>query len=253
MKFAKTLVAAALLAGTGAAQASIGTGTSAEAFLEVYDSSQQLTYDLDLGVAFTTLIGASATALHYNLATDANWTSFVSKLNAATTSYGVVAGNGGTKLAFTTNNDAAPLAGGSTSESQASGQIKIAAGRINIGDASAISVNNSKLVTDANADQGGWADAAGSANTLDNLWGTVGATSAGIAYGSNGNFIYDYFNGTTKTNASTQLGYWNLSGSTLDYNLGTVPAPAAVPLPAAAWMFGAALMGMLGVNRRKAV
>ena len=43
------------------------------------------------------------------------------------------------------------------------------------------------------------------------------------------------------------LGAISLSGNTLSFQ-----QAAAVPLPAAVWMFGAGLMGVLRANRRKA-
>ena len=43
--------------------------------------------------------------------------------------------------------------------------------------------------------------------------------------------------------------YFNLSGNALAFT----PAVTAVPLPAAVWLFGAGLMGVLRLNRRKSV
>lgn len=50
-------------------------------------------------------------------------------------------------------------------------------------------------------------------------------------------------------------GLWaSLVGANTNTVVGTFNlAPAAVPVPAAVWMFGSALLGMLGVSRRKAV
>jgi hypothetical protein len=53
---------------------------------------------------------------------------------------------------------------------------------------------------------------------------------------------------TTGTGVTVTLSanVWSLTTTSL-----TFAAPAAVPLPAAVWMFGAGLMGMLGLTRRK--
>ena len=50
-------------------------------------------------------------------------------------------------------------------------------------------------------------------------------------------------------------GLWaTLVGANTNTVVGTFNlAPAAVPVPAAVWMFGSALLGMLGISRRKAV
>jgi hypothetical protein len=46
------------------------------------------------------------------------------------------------------------------------------------------------------------------------------------------------------------IGAFTLAGNTLSY---APAAVSAVPLPAAVWMFGAGLMGVLRLNRRKSV
>lgn len=51
-------------------------------------------------------------------------------------------------------------------------------------------------------------------------------------------------------NASFTTGGYNLSVTASNAPI-TPPAVGAVPVPAAAWLFGSALMGLVGVSRRK--
>jgi hypothetical protein len=60
---------------------------------------------------------------------------------------------------------------------------------------------------------------------------TPGATGTGTSFG-----------GVTMING--------FSGQTPGINM-TTPAPSAVPVPAAAWLFGSGLLGLVGVARRK--
>ncbi|WP_262967321.1 hypothetical protein [Methylobacter psychrophilus] len=51
---------------------------------------------------------------------------------------------------------------------------------------------------------------------------------------------------------STGLGQNSVYIGNITYGaLNSVPAPAAVPLPGAAWLFGSALLGSIGLKRRK--
>lgn len=58
-----------------------------------------------------------------------------------------------------------------------------------------------------------------------------------ISLGTNG----DFSDVTTRT-----LGVWTPSSS-------TIPPPSAVPIPAAVWLFGTALVGFIGFSRRRKV
>lgn len=254
MKFTKTLVAAALFASAGAANASIATGTSMELFLQVYDQSQGLTYDLDLGSNANANLASMANAvsnqitLHYDLSGDSKWQTFTANLNAATTKFGVAAGNS-LKAVFTSASANPVLPGaGSPAFTAITTAIKNQAANINLGTTANVAENLSKLVSDADtAKTGQWAAAAAGANPMTTLYGTYTNANAGIAYGATGNFFYDVSTATTVT--MTKLGSWTLAGNSLDF---AYNAPVtSVPLPAAVWMFGAGLMGVLRLNRRK--
>ena len=254
----KTLLAVALLAaGTGAANASIvqasGTVTSAtaqaaEAFMQVYDSTQGVTYNLDLGITLAQLNAGLANGTSFNLSTDANWTAFHgAKFNAATTSYGVVDGYR-TQDYFTSN--LANPAISTANLTNVGSAIQTAAGRINSG--VALVAGSSLAVDGVNDGTGQWQVSAGSLHSMDDLFGAPGGTlSASANYGSAINFFFDTYNTVTKVNSTTLIGSWTLAGNTLSFATPTITPPAAVPLPAAVWMFGAGLMGVLRLNRRK--
>jgi hypothetical protein len=244
--FTKTLVVAALFAGTGAAQASIATGANAEAFLQVYDKSQGLTYDLDLGSVATLVTLAGSPTLHYDLSADSKWLSFASAMDPASTKYGVVVGNTLKGMWTSASVPNPPIGSAFTAITNA---IKNQAGSINIGsDLANTAENLSKLVSDADtAKTGQWAAFTGGQNPLTTLYGTYGNADAAIAYGVAGNFYYEVAS-AGKVTTTLLANQWTLAGNSLDF-----AAPAAVPLPAAVWMFGAGLMGYLGLNRRKSV
>lgn len=261
-KFTKTLVAAALLAaGTGAANASIATGsnTLSEAYLSVYDSSQGLTFTLDLGLTMGDLVTNIANAAFsktYDLgaltanSSGGSWSAFSAGLNSLTTVYGlVVSGTAGKLMAtgpavsptkFSTTNLA------STTINALVGHITAVNTSVladNAGAVTGAALNLSSIVSDTDTANTGQHNQLNSFSTLN---GTKGDAGASLAYGSDASFYY--YNGGASVTAAIQK--WNLTGGILTY---AAAAPAAVPLPAAVWMFGAGLMGVLRLNRRKSM
>jgi len=246
--FGKTLMAAALLVGAGAANASIATGssTTSEAFLSVYDKSQTLTFTLDLGVTIADLINNVANSsyvLSYNLANNAMWTQFATNLDATQTVFGVAVGNGSKQL-ITGMNAIAPystlVAASAVGTAIKNHATEINGGQIadNPGEVLAnTAANLSSLVADSDTPK------TGQHNDFNSIFGKVSLANANIAYGTAGDFWY--YNGTSAHTLAA--GKWTLAANTLSYG----PAVAAVPLPAAVWMFGAGLMGVLRMTRRK--
>jgi len=255
-QFSKSLLAVALLAATtGAANASIATGsnTLSEAYLSVYDSTQGLTFTLDLGLTFADLFNNKANdtfSKSYDLAaltagsTSAKWSTFATGLNAATTVYGVVA-SGTTGKLFATGPDVSPAKFPSALSPNTSitglvnhiNTVNTASIADNAGAVVNTALNLSAIISDADQGNTGQHNQLGAFATLN---GTKGDAGADIKYGQAGNFYY--YQGTSVPFLAAQQ--WTLSGNTLSYS-------APVPLPAAVWMFGAGLMGVLGLTRRK--
>jgi len=254
-QFSKSLLAVALLAATtGAANASIATGnnTTSEAYLSVYDSSRGLTFTLDLGLTMGDLVSNLNNIdfyRSYDLAaltagsSAAKWSTFATGLNTATTVYGVVAAGLGTKLLatgpasspskFATASNAVTAVTGLTNHINVVNTASIAD---NAGAAVLTSLNLSAIVSDADEANTGQHN---KLNPFSTLNGTKGDAAADISYGQAVNFYY--YASTAAPQLAVQQ--WELVGNTLTYS--------AVPLPAAVWMFGAGLMGVLGLTRRK--
>jgi len=256
-QFSKSLLAVALLAATaGAANASIqvGNNTTSEAYLSVYDSTQGLTFTLDLGLTLGDLVlnkSNESFSKSYDLAaltagsTGAKWSTFAANLNAATTVYGVVASGTAGKLFATSDTNSTPtkfltLAVATGAVSKLANHISTvnqAALADNAGTPEITSLNQSAIVSDSDTANTGQHNQEGPFSTLN---GGKSNAAADIAYGSIGNFVY--YGGTAVPFVAVQQ--WELAGNTLTYT-------APVPLPAAVWMFGAGLMGVLGLTRRK--
>jgi len=255
-QFSKSLLAVALLAATtGAANASIAVGnnTTSEAYLSVYDSSRGLTFTLDLGLTMGDLVlnlsndtflkSYDLTALTAG-STGAKWSTFATGLNAATTVYGVVASGTAGKL-FATGPDTAPANFATTTLATVAvtntknhiANVNTASIADNAGAAVLTSLNLSAIISDADTANTGQHNQVAQFSTLN---GGKGDAAADINFGQAGNFYY-YNQNQAPVLAAQQ---WTLAGNTLSY-------AAPVPLPAAVWMFGAGLMGVLGLTRRK--
>ena len=254
-QFNKTILAVALMAAAGSASAAIGTTSDAsELFMQAYDGTSKNTYSFNTGITVATLLSNVSNAAYsasFDLSSDANWTtSFLGAagFNALTTTYGLVVGNQSAPDAFSTSSAVGglPTPVNDTDVFAIASGIKNQAQKINNA-----MVGNSKVVNDsATADTGQFYDF----NTLFGNQSTPSAMAAG-AYGSSLGF---YHAGTGPNLAEDALigtreafvGGWKLSGNALTFNAANV---AAVPLPAAVWLFGAGLMGLLGLNRRKSM
>ena len=248
-QFSKSVLAAALLVAAGAANASISsTSTGSEAFLSVYDKSQQLTFTLDLGVTYADLLAHISDATYvknFDLSADANWASFSSSMDATQTFYSVAVANGSKQIATAA---AQPNAWPSLTLAANGGTaVKVHVGQINVGQLADnpgetignTAANLSSLVSDADTAKTGQHN---QDKPASNLWGSNASWNTNIAFGTSGDVWY--LNGTA---APVLAAYkFTLSGNSL-----VASEVSNVPVPAAVWMFGSALLGMFGLNRRK--
>ncbi|OAI18063.1 hypothetical protein A1507_09965 [Methylomonas koyamae] len=250
-KFSKTLVAAALLAGAGAANASIRvsgtTDATRELYFQAYDSVSKLTYSLDLGITLADLIAnvASETyTVNRDLSSDANWTALtsVASYNPSNVQYVLAVGRSSKLFITQKEGNTLPAYDAIATAAGVATVISNHAQEINVGLVNDPTLNVSKLVSDTDpAGTGQWATGLG--NLPDDIWGTTGGSAAAVAFGQKADFWY-----AQSTNVTKAAGQWLLSGNTLEYKVFPV---SQVPLPGAVWMFGAGLMGMLRATRRK--
>lgn len=86
-------------------------------------------------------------------------------------------------------------------------------------------------------------------------WNTsygTGAINNTAKFGTDLDFYYWQTSGFNPAPGVTKAaGSWSFDGSTLAYGAAPVPPVSSVPVPAAAWLFGSGLIGLVGVSRRK--
>jgi methionine-rich copper-binding protein CopC len=232
--FTKTLVAAALLAGTGAASASIATGsnTLSEAYLSVYNSGGTKTFNLDLGLLMgdlVTNISNSAFTRTYDLtaltasSTGAKWSDFAASLTGNTTWGVLVNGTSGRSMATSASvpNKFAttPLAVTSvTALTNFANRVNNDAVSDNAGATLGDNASNlSSIILDSESLSGQH----NLPNTFNDLFGTNSSAQADIAYGQTGDFYY-YLAGTSITKAAYQI---KLEGNMLTFGLIIDPPP----------------------------
>jgi len=284
----KALIAAAIMVAAGSASAAItanNTGAD-QAFLVAFDSaavntdgSLGRTYNLNLGITFDQLAAGNYTALTSavaSVATDANWTTFTTGMTSSA-KYGIFDGNTSAFGAFLSGGSVPPQAYGSV---DAAGTItgdptvltgSLAATTIN---AHAVEINKglganaSSLILQIPDNSTGQADHTLAGLPFSSVWGgantgtgynpltAVGSTANFFKVGYHLDFTTDYTGFGAETIVGTPVVFQSdisKIGSFTLASTGLTFAPAAVPLPAAVWMFGAGLMGLLRMNRRKTV
>jgi len=253
MKFAKTLIAAAMLVGAGSANASIAydKGGLNEAYLSAYDSTTGKTFTLDTGVTYNELVANvnnAAYSLNFDLSALSNWTNFITGANISKIKYLVAVGDSA-DLGAAVSGAPLVLDPNVLFGVQTANAIQNHAIDIN----SKVVVNNaqnlSTLVLDSESAGSGQHQGA------ENLW-QGWATDLQAGYGQAvgfqlGAIDLNEASPTFLTDVFVSFkGEWKLAGNSLTF---AAPAVAAVPLPAAVWMFGAGLMGVLRLNRRKSM
>ena len=229
------------------------------------------TFNLDLGTTFAALKASAGTALSSfvgatnNLVGNTAWSTFTGLGATSLITYGVYAAGDTTTQAnngvFVTGGLNAPAvttgttpAGSTTTWGGVIGAINMHAAEINTG-----AFTTSSVVKGTDQASSGQANSVPDFNTL---WGQS-LVNPTAAYGSSNGLYYGATHlgsvvarGVTTAGVALLaqsdiklVGAFTLAGNTLSF----APAVSAVPLPAAVWMFGAGLMGVLRLNRRKAV
>jgi hypothetical protein len=271
-------VAGALMAGFATAQAqSLPSSGSSDLWLFVSDSSAGTSFAEDTGLSLSTILPSSSLAANSTLATTvgANFsvgassalTAYINSANSAgqTLNWAVLGGqdpnstkNGkiepqGAALLL----GSAPISSGANIEQMTVGNLGTALLAFT-SDISYLTTNGyatgGSVFTWANGSNGGnvWGAGGASANGgSTNFYNQGnGASQAGIALGSSTGLYGFTGNGGTGQLESYVLGDNLTLSSTGALSISSATSP--VPLPAAVWLFGSGLLGLLGVGRRRA-
>ena len=256
-----TAVALATMAGMGSvANAAIDTGSpgqplGSEMFVTVFDPSGLTSYALDLGIFHSTFVDANTTNLSFDLAQDVNFSQFVGQTDLRFTVESVARN-------FDTLEDVpyfGLLTTTSTSEATLLNQVA------NFAALAARTATVSTMGLNLNVDAGqGQTDFAAN-NSGVSIVGDIGyygnptwgdnMGNAGFTISSTvGTSIDFYFLSINATDGAydnvmlTNFGSWNLSTAGM---LTYTSNASVIPVPAAAWLFGSGLLGLVGVARRK--
>lgn len=285
MNFTKTLVAAALMAGAASANATLVAGNdgSEELYLQVYnptyvnaDNTVGATFNYDTNVSFSQLetiarsgdFSSLNTLLSQGLSADAHFNTFIAQNNSSVR-YGLFVGrndglNNNVGAFITSVNPAAqidpndPTAIPGTLASNA--EIRAAQVAIGLGNNASDIIQNVPATPEiGQAITSGFtfADAFGGIAGLQAVANFGQAIDFRYIFATQREFVDPLFGDLTvaltydATQDQTLLGQFNLTSAGLSFTAAGAPV-SSVPLPAAVWMFGAGLMGVLRLNRRKA-
>jgi hypothetical protein len=259
----KLMVAAAMFAVAGQASASIASGTTGngELFLSVYDSVAKVSYARDLGITMDEFLAVGSTAGYsLNFAADPLLQSAFASLNGLKWNVAALddtgAGLNGQRYLSTTN---ATLTTVKTQTNANLTQFKLANDYVNssnargthggvAGDTAIDGSNASTTTTGFDYFENGFGAKWRNKSVFDNT-ALVGqsmdfffltpSSSAGLSKAS-----------VTQFGSAEGKATWMLDANgNLSYH---VPAPVAtVPVPAAVWLLGSGLIGMVGVARRR--
>jgi hypothetical protein len=251
IKYVAAAVALAISGGASAAILAPTTAGGGELFVSVWDQDGTQSYHMDLGMTVSNFLANPAQSLSYNLAADANYSNIMSA--TGNVYYSVTAGDisfadvNTYGLLLTSSEGASAVSGAFPNEAGfiSPGATRIADHALNLnadaGDNANGAANNSalSLVTDQ-----GYYNKAGWGHNL----GGFGVTVDGLL----GDSLSFYHVGLSQVDYSSSVlsemaNVWNLDATgSLTY-----AAASTVPVPAAVWLFGSGLLGLVGVARRK--
>jgi len=274
MKFKK--LATAILLGaaglSGTAQAAIESPALAgfdnlggsELVFTVFDTATGDSYSRDLGVGFNDINAASS----YSFGADAN---LLGLLGSGSLVWNVLGGDNNTagstadpanhgRRLLATSNSGSPVIDNITDSADltqlrdANQKVDSLVQGLNViapHDDGVVANNGSSVVNGGSASWGSVVAPNGGIGGTNNVSGAVGDTLAFFLFGETGPMSSNPFTGansmTAETLTTALLGAWTFdSAGTLTFN-----GSSAVPVPAAVWLFGSALLGLVGVSRRK--
>jgi hypothetical protein len=242
---------AAIVNGTDPALVASGNGANGELFVNVWDAANQISYTRDLGITFDDMLAQAANAtFSLSFAADALYTATFGAVNPNTLVWNLGAVQGFNAAFDNLANygimTTGPDAGVFYTEPGVSGAIDVARGYIN----NVNGVAGGTTADNFSSTSTGGGNYYGNAGVWSNNWGGQMPFSNQTAVGNSLSFYSLNFNETFDANVMTTfVGDWKLAGDgLLTYNAQT----SVVPVPAAAWLFGSGLIGMIGVARRRA-
>ena len=256
----KLLASALLLAAASQANAALvlPTTENGSLFLTVWDSVASKSYTRDLGLKLNDFLsGIAPTAMAPPpFAGDALFASTFAASTASNIKWNIVAGDGVSSTIGTynptrliTTGVAAPLStltNGGMTTATTSTKVFESAANLNGCDLNASCATNDPANT-AFGGKSNWGNNFGNVTAFNNA-GTGFGSSLGFYYLSSTNTGLFGKASINKFANATGAASWTLNS---DGSAVYVPAPSAVPVPAAIWLLGSGLIGMVGVARRK--
>jgi hypothetical protein len=266
-------VAGALMAGYATAQAqSLPSTGSSDLWLFVSDQAAKTTFSEDTGISLNSLMSAPFTATAGTL-NNSKPASFSLAASTALTNYINAANTAGHTLEWAVLGDQYPSVGPNDPSNRVPGAaiaVFDTPSSITTGNSKAASLTNGNVGTIGGGFEGDlqtqvgtytaggtvyalgdvnvsvWGEAQGNTGGSTNLYGQ-GLDQGGLGLGTGTANLYGL---TGNNNAGKEQSY--LLGNNLSLSSTGTLSVGTVPLPAAVWLFGSGLLGLIGVGRRKA-
>ncbi len=253
----KILAVSVALAMSGMANAAIlqssETIGSGELFLTAWDQVGQQSYSLDLGILQRDFMANTSQTLSYDLSGDANFANFMGNTGVV---YTVTGGDDSFQVASTygfvttSSSGIGSVLQGAQTQSMIAGvvtSIDVMALKSNGDNGQPAPYNQTDTAANLSSysvpgDNGYFAEGTWSINLGGTPFVTTGTVDSSVPF---------YFAGIASdysTGVVTELpNVWKLTST----GQLTYAAPSAVPVPAAVWLFGSGLLGLVSVARRR--